>query len=93
MIFFDNARVKTFRSENSKGEKCESPYELNTTEYKEYADQIRELIRQYVPSERDMLEQAYQTGNIMVGPEPGASGQYRLLISNYIKQGDKMTQS
>ena len=38
-----------------------------------------------------LLEQAYQKGNIMVGPEPGASGQYRLLISNYIKQGDKMT--
>ena len=65
--------------------------EKKKEEYKEYADQIRELIQQYVPPERDMLEQAYQKGNIMVGPEPGAGGQYRLLISNYIKQGDKMT--
>ena len=65
--------------------------EKKKEEYREYADQIKELIQQYVPPERDMLEQAYQKGNIMVGPEPGASGQYRLLISNYIKQGDKMT--
>jgi len=65
--------------------------EKKKEEYKEYADQIRELIRQYVPPERDMLEQAYQKGNIMVGPEPGAPGQYRLVISNYVKQGDNMT--
>src|SRR5215472_16936667 len=65
--------------------------EKKKEEYKEYADQIRELIRQYVPPERDMPEQAYQKGNIMVGPEPGASGQYRLVISNYVKQGDNMT--
>jgi len=65
--------------------------EKKKEEYREYADQIKELIQQYVPPERDMLEQAYQKGNIMVGPEPGAGGQYRLLISNYIKQGDKMT--
>ena len=65
--------------------------EKKKEEYKEYADQIRELIQEYVPPERDMLEQAYQKGNIMVGPEPGAPGQYRLVISNYIKQGDNMT--
>jgi hypothetical protein len=65
--------------------------EKKKEEYREYADRIKELIQQYVPPERDLLEQAYQKGNIMVGPEPGASGQYRLLIPNYIKQGDKMT--
>ena len=65
--------------------------EKKKEEYKEYADQIRELIQQYVPPEKDMLEQAYQKGNIMVGPEPGAPGQYRLVVSNYIKQGDNMT--
>jgi hypothetical protein len=65
--------------------------EKKTEEYKEYADQIKELIQQYVPPEKAMLEQAYQKGNIMVGPQPGAPGQYRLVISNYIKQGDNMT--
>ena len=37
-----------------------------------------------------MIQQSYQQGNIMMGPE-GAPGEFRLVISNYIKQGDKMT--
>jgi hypothetical protein len=65
--------------------------EKKKEEYEEYADQIKALIQQYVPPDRDMLSQAYQQGNIMVGPEPGGDGQYRLVISNYLKQGDKMT--
>jgi hypothetical protein len=65
--------------------------EKKTEEYKDYADQIKALIQQYVPPERDMLEQAYEKGGIMVGPQPGAPGQYRLVISNYIKAGDNMT--
>src|SRR5215472_15647688 len=65
--------------------------EKKKEEYREYADQIKELIQQYVPPERDMLEQAYQKGNIMMGPAAGAPGEYRLVLSNYIKQGDNMT--
>jgi len=65
--------------------------EKKTEEYKEYADQIKDLIQQYVPPERELLGQAYDKGNIMLGPQPGMPGQYRLVISNYIKQGDNMT--
>jgi len=65
--------------------------EKKTEEYKEYAEQIRALIQQYVPPERDLLGQAYDKGNTMLGPQPGAPGQYRLVISNYLKQGDNMT--
>ena len=65
--------------------------EKKTEEYKEYADQIKELVQQYVPPERDLIGQAYEKGNIMLGPQPGAPGQYRLVISNYLKQGDNMT--
>jgi hypothetical protein len=65
--------------------------EKKKEEYKEYADQIRELIRQYLPPDKDALEQARQKGNIMVGAEPSAPGQYRAAISNYVKPGDKMT--
>ena len=65
--------------------------EKKTEEYKDYADQIKALIQQYVPPDKDMLQQAYQAGNVMVGPQPGAPGQYRMVISNYIKQGDNMT--
>ena len=60
-------------------------------EYKEYADNIKALIQQYVPPNKDLIEQARQKGNIMMGPAPGAAGEYRLVLSNYIKQGDNMT--
>ena len=59
-------------------------------EYKEYADSIRSLIEQYIPPKSDQLDMAYQQGNIMVGPQPGMPNQYRIIVSNYVKQGDKM---
>ena len=65
--------------------------EKKTEEYKDYADQIKALIQQYVPPDRELLGQAYEKGNIMLGPQPGVPGEYRLVISNYIKQGDNMT--
>jgi hypothetical protein len=65
--------------------------EKKTEEYKDYADQIKALIQQYVPPEKDLIEHAYQTGNITIGPQGGVPGEYRLVISNYIKQGDSMT--
>jgi len=60
-------------------------------EYQQYADQMKELIQQYMPPDKEMLAQAQQKGNITVGAQPGASGQYRVVVSNYIKQGDNMT--
>jgi hypothetical protein len=65
--------------------------EKKKEEYKEYADQIKALIQQYVPPEKDLIEQAREKGNIMMGPAAGAPGQYRLVLSNYVKQGDNMT--
>jgi hypothetical protein len=65
--------------------------EKKKEEYKEYADQIKSLIQQYVPPDRDMLQRAFQQGNITLGPQQGSPGQYRLVISNYLKAGDNMT--
>ena len=65
--------------------------EKKKEEYKDYADQIKALIQQYVPPEKDLIEQARAKGNIMTGPAAGATGQYRLVLSNYVKQGDNMT--
>ena len=65
--------------------------EKKKEEFKEYADQIKELIQQYVPPEKDLLEQAFQRGNIMIGLAPKADAQYRMVISNYIKKGDNLT--
>jgi hypothetical protein len=65
--------------------------EKKTDEYKDYVDQIKDLIQQYVPPEKTMLEQAAQKGNVALGPAGGAPGQYRLVLTNYVKQGDNMT--
>ncbi|HYK36626.1 hypothetical protein [Alloacidobacterium sp.] len=65
--------------------------EKKKEEYKDYADQIRALIQQYLPPDKDAIEQARQKGNIALSPEAGTPGQYKLVISNYIKQGDNMT--
>lgn len=65
--------------------------EKKKEEYADYADQIKSLIQQYVPPEKEKLEQAAQKGNIAAGPAGSAPGQYRLVINNYVKQGDNMT--
>lgn len=65
--------------------------EKKKEEYKDYADQIKALIQQYLPLDKDALQAAYQKGNVTLGPEAGTPGQFQLVVSNYIKQGDKMT--
>ena len=65
--------------------------EKKKEEYKDYADQIVALIQQYLPPDKEKIEAARQSGNISLGTGAGGPGQYQLVISNYIKQGDKMT--
>jgi hypothetical protein len=65
--------------------------EKKKEEYKDYADQIKALIQQYLPPDKEKIEQARQSGNISLGASAGGPGQYQLVISNYVKQGDKMT--
>ena len=65
--------------------------EKKKEEYKEYADSMKTLMQQYVPPQRDLLDQAYQKGNVMVGPAAGAPHELRLVVTNYIKPQDSMT--
>lgn len=65
--------------------------EKKKEEYKDYADQIRALIQQYLPPDKERIEQARQSGNVSLGATAGGPGQYQLVISNYLKQGDKIT--
>jgi|SRR5580658_3459404 hypothetical protein len=78
-------------SEPHRGPLIKHIEEKKKEEFKEYSAQIRELIQQYVPLEKDLLEQAFQQGKIMIGLTPKAEEQYRMMISNYIKKGDNMT--
>jgi hypothetical protein len=48
------------------------------------------VIQQYVPPEKDALEQAHHKCKIIVRPAPNAQGEHRLVISNCSKPGDNM---
>jgi hypothetical protein len=65
--------------------------EKKIDEYKEYGDSIKSLIQQYLPPDKDMLQQSYQQGNVLIGVVAGQPNQYRFVLSNYIKSGDNMT--
>ena len=65
--------------------------EKKTDEFMEYADSIKALIQQYVPPDKDLIQQAAGAGNVALGPAAGGAGLVQLVISNYVKQGDKMT--
>src|ERR1700693_661673 len=61
--------------------------ERKIDEYKEYGDSIKTLIEQYVPPDKNMLQQSYQQGNVMIGPMAGQPDQYRIVGSKHLKQG------
>jgi Tfp pilus assembly protein PilW len=65
--------------------------EKKKEEYKDYADQMKELAQQYVPPDKDMLQQAYAQGNVTLGPTGGNPSQIQLVIHNYLKPQDSMT--
>jgi hypothetical protein len=65
--------------------------EKKKEEYKEYAEQMKALAQQYVPPDRDLLQQAYAQGNIALGSVAGAPNEVQLVIHNYLKPQDLMT--
>jgi hypothetical protein len=64
--------------------------EKKTEEYEEYGKQIGSLAQSYAKPDPDRIQQAYQHGNVLVGPL-GTPNEVRLVIQNYLKQGDSLT--
>jgi hypothetical protein len=62
-----------------------------TEEYTDYANQMKALAQQYVPPDKDQLQQAFAQGNISISPTAGAPNEVQLIIHNYLKPGDSMT--
>jgi len=52
---------------------------------------MKALAQQYVPPDKDLLQQAYAKGNITLGPAAGNSNELQLIIHNYLKPQDSMT--
>ena len=59
-------------------------------ELEEYGEAIRNLADQYATPDPAKLQQAYQQGEVMSGPA-GIPGEVQIVISNYVKPGDKVT--
>jgi hypothetical protein len=65
--------------------------EKKKEEYKDYAEQMKALAQQYVPPDKDLLQQAFQQGNIALGTVPDVPNELKLVIHNYVKPNDSMT--
>jgi hypothetical protein len=61
-----------------------------TDEFQQYGQQVAALAKQYTQPDPQLLQQAYQQGNVSIQPG-GAPGTVALVIKNYIKPGDSMT--
>jgi len=72
-----------------RGRLKEHVVEKKKEEYQDYANQIKSLIQQYLPPNKETLQQAFQAGNVTLG-SAGAPDEYALNVANYLKQGDKM---
>jgi hypothetical protein len=64
--------------------------EKKKAEFEDYAQEIAGLAQSYLQQEPGKLQQLYQQGNVMLGPA-GAPGEFRIVIQNYVKQGDSVT--
>jgi len=62
-----------------------------TEEYTEYADKMKALAQQYLPPSKERLQQAYEQGNVTLGPAAGAPNEIQLIIRNYLKPQDSLT--
>jgi hypothetical protein len=61
-----------------------------TDEFQEYGQQVAALAKQYTQPDPQLLQQAYQQGNVSI-QLGGAPGTVSLVIKNYLKPGDSMT--
>lgn len=60
-------------------------------EYQEYAARMKSLAKQYLPPEKDRLQQAWDRGDISPGTAAGSPGELQLIIHNYLEPSDLMT--
>lgn len=64
--------------------------EKKKEEYEDYAEQIANLAQSYMHQDPAILQQLFQQGNVLVG-SAGAPGEYKIVVHNFVKQGDSVT--
>lgn len=60
-------------------------------EYEDYAEEMKSVAGQYLPPNKDLIQAAYQKGNVSYAPVPGDAAQIKILIHNYLKPNDSLT--
>jgi len=61
--------------------------EKKKEEYEEYADQMKSLVRRYIPPDKDDIQDAFSKGNVSFTP---AADVMKITIQNYLKKNDSM---
>jgi hypothetical protein len=64
--------------------------EKKKEEYTDYANQMKALAQQYLPPDKDLLQQSYANGGVTFAPSD-APGTLQITFRNYIKPQDSMT--
>lgn len=70
------------------GRMKEKIVEKKVDEMKDYGARLKSLIGEYVPPDRDKIQDTFQAGNASLTPSGGVNS---LVLNNYYKPGDKMT--
>jgi hypothetical protein len=70
------------------GRMKEKIVEKKVDELKDYGARLKSLIGEYVPPNRDKIQDTFQAGNASLTPAGGVNS---LVLSNYYKPGDKLT--
>src|ERR1700761_3938008 len=65
--------------------------EQKKEEFEDYAQQMKDLAQQYIPPEKDLIQDAYSKGNLSITPSAGGPGRIEFLIHNYVRRGDSVT--
>jgi hypothetical protein len=66
--------------------------EKKTEEMKDYMGQVKTLLAMYVPPDPQRMQQAFQSGKVLLNPNPG-TGVTEIVFKDYAQAGDQMTLS
>jgi len=76
------------QQEGRHGRVKEKIVEKKVDELKDYGTRLKSLIGEYVPPDRDKIQDTFQAGNASLTPSGGVTS---LVLNNYYKPGYKMT--
>jgi hypothetical protein len=66
--------------------------EKKKEEFEDYAQSMKDLAQQYIPPQKDLIQDAYSKGNVSITPGAGGQqGRIQFLIRDYIRKGDSVT--